>query len=1141
MGVVLKARHRVLGRLVAIKMPLHRLPSAVHWQRFLREARSAARLQHPNICPIYEIGEQADCPFLAMGFIQGEPLHAWARSRQPSARQVADMIAVLARAVGYAHAHGVIHRDIKPANVLVESDTLQPVLMDFGLAKEVDAEAHDVTRTGELMGTPGYMAPEQAAGQAKHVGPATDVYALGAVLYELLCGRPPFVGAVGEVLRKAQTDEPESPRRLMPRLHRDLETICLKALAREPRQRYASAIALAEDLERFSRGEAILARRPGLAARLVRKLPRSPATITALIVGVLAVALAGYVVWSSLLTIRVQKELRAFDKELAQAQWDEPHVVALEERLARLEPVAPAEAAAARERLHAALAASIRDTINRSTRLLDEDVARIEGDLALLARHAPEHVAAMRHALEQRFAAWEPLFHLQPPFADVESVFRPVPFQVQGSGEAASLAPVPPMDADAVLVTRIPCQGSVRLDAEFTAGSWGSNDRLGLVLDYVPGHATPPTQSQYYLFQVAAPQPRGAGPQARRLTLGALARAGAPARLQIWRDGVLLQEQSVALKEGPLHLVARREGDQVRAQLNREPWLVFHDLFALGRAEPGVFGLSALQGARLRRLQASQKRLPRFPSDMERGDALYARREFRPALDLYQRQARNTDLATPDGQEARCKEGLCWLELGHLDEAAGVFQDLVAQPGERWPVVAKCYLCLLRIRQGKTAEAEALLENLCAQYRFEQLAPFIPDVVRQEILRAQRSPRKSVLPFVVDPQRPRHLTRALAVQELFQAPALDRRDTRHNLLLAYFAAGDLEHALTLGEKLLYEPEEPLQPRVLGKLVSDYVWICLRAGQAQRALNEVDAFLYLLPGVYHPGRERLLLARAHAHVALKQWDQAEKDLADLYTAVPSDAPGMPWWDADLLSGFLRERRGDLAGARTAWRQGHARARNQRQLATLEGSIVASLSGELRDEDADQMVDEGVGRVADFIPLAAYFKRRLVSPAEVRGVLREMWCSPRGGDYARRIAYLELPFNEHYGIQLPVAFYEAIRQGAFGGNLSVDQDAFTWQLCYDLWLGYQQGRLRPDQGLLAILTWTGTTTGFLGWDSLAPTLEPSLRARLAYVMGRRYLQAHKPKEADQFFRAVLNETAPGSPLHLLAEAERKRMNR
>ena len=249
MGVVLKARHRVLGRIVAIKLPLvGQFVGAEERERFLREARAAAKLHHRQICPIHEVGQIEGRPYLVLQFLAGKTLHEWSAERKPSARESASLLARVARAVGYAHQHGVVHRDLKPANVMIEAESDEPVLMDFGLAKEVGDEASLLTQTGQVMGTPAYMAPEQAAGRVHEVGHCSDIYDLGAIFSELICGQRPFLGGAVEVLRQVVTEEPLAPRTLNPRLHVDLETICLKALAKNPGERYETAIALADDL-----------------------------------------------------------------------------------------------------------------------------------------------------------------------------------------------------------------------------------------------------------------------------------------------------------------------------------------------------------------------------------------------------------------------------------------------------------------------------------------------------------------------------------------------------------------------------------------------------------------------------------------------------------------------------------------------------------------------------------------------------------------------------------------------------------------------------------------------------------------------------------------------------------------------------
>jgi hypothetical protein len=270
MGVVYRARHLALDRIVALKMILPGFTGAAGQQaRFYQEARVMALLQHPNVIQIHEVGSCEGRPFLAMEYVGGGSLAASLAGRPVGPRKAAELVAVLADAVQRAHQQGVIHRDLKPGNILLTVEGT-PKIGDFGLAKWFAAPA-DAAQTTQLMGTPSYMAPEQASGSRTALGPAVDVYALGAILYELLTGRPPFLSDNPlDTLHLAATQEPIPPRRWQPKVPRDLETICLKCLEKEPRRRYASARALCDDLGQFLAGRPISARPAGPLERCWR-------------------------------------------------------------------------------------------------------------------------------------------------------------------------------------------------------------------------------------------------------------------------------------------------------------------------------------------------------------------------------------------------------------------------------------------------------------------------------------------------------------------------------------------------------------------------------------------------------------------------------------------------------------------------------------------------------------------------------------------------------------------------------------------------------------------------------------------------------------------------------------------------------
>jgi WD40 repeat protein/serine/threonine protein kinase len=304
MGVVYKAAHPRLRRIVALKMlPGGELAGDGYRARFLAEAEAVARLQHPNIVQIFDFGESRDTagaqpiPYFTLEYVDGGNLNTRLGGKPQPADRAAEWLLTLARAVHYAHCQGIVHRDLKPSNVLVTTEG-QLKLCDFGVAKVMTGSTHE-TQGGLLVGTPEYMAPEQAHGQARHAGPVADVYALGTILYAILTGRPPFQSAsMLETLEQVRSQEPVPPRRLQPSVPHDLQTICLKCLQKDPRRRYACAAALAEDLDRFLARRPILARPASLLEVAWKRARRRP-TEAMLVSGIAATAVLGFalVVW----------------------------------------------------------------------------------------------------------------------------------------------------------------------------------------------------------------------------------------------------------------------------------------------------------------------------------------------------------------------------------------------------------------------------------------------------------------------------------------------------------------------------------------------------------------------------------------------------------------------------------------------------------------------------------------------------------------------------------------------------------------------------------------------------------------------------------------------------------------------------
>ncbi len=1139
MGVVFKARQVKLNRIVAVKMILAgQLASEEDVRRFYSEAEAAAKLDHPGIVPVFEVNEIQGRHYFSMGFVEGRSLHERASRGPLPQREAAEIVRQVARAVHYAHQQGVVHRDLKPRNILLAADGT-PKVTDFGLAKRVDGGS-DLTMSGQILGTPGYMPPEQAAGRLDAVGPHSDVYSLGGVLYCLLTGRPPFQSSsIVETIKQVLETPPASPRLLNPAIDRDLETVCLKCLEKDPAHRYASAAELADELGRYLDGEPIKALRIGPVRRGWRWLRRRPlvaALAGSLAVLVIVAALAIGVGQRAFTSHRVNTLHRQIEAQLDAPELTADYVARMDGLIAALARYEPSAAAQLPARLHAALGSSIRSQIRRpkvDVQLVQSLTAAID----LLALRDAALAASLRDELSRRQRDWQSVFHLAAPFDDAPDVLQAGQFRLE-AGARLLAAPQGSRPARRVL-SAVSSEGLVQLEARFD-DAWESASRIGLSLnaDAQRGYDFVLQAEPTSLADDADSRPlRTAVPQA--VTFAGLRPDDGYFALAIYRNGILLAKERLhhaQLPAGPLVLRATREQGELRLQARTLPALAFRDPFPLAAGQAGVFGVEWPMNVGLLELEARRKPRPELKSPLEQGDELYEQGQYDAALAYYQQQALETD--DPEFlQECEHKQGMCLLQLGRLDDAAARFEPLMnAASGQRWPPLAGCYLWLVRLRQRREIEADTVFDFLSTRFQFAQFATLVPQELRQEISSSYRSSLETISAVMrYNPDLVQNNQRLAAIDRFFSIDGRGDALTQVEVSRAYHLLGDLTSAVQAIEPLAKNTEHSTVLRHFCRLLR-------LTNNAGRALTELDQFEARYP---RPGGPKLdlLLERARVHAALGDWPKCEELVDQVYRLHRGERPIEPrvMTYPALMKGMLLLKHGAEGPAVQTWREAFFDVRSllgadgPPSSEVVNALILGSLCGEITDDECQVFFSIAMNRGGD----NAFTRQAqaLANPKTLAAAFREMWRSPLGRQYAEAFAFETLSLRERVKVPVVLAATEFVNQSTAGGQLTREQQQAIFAaagLLFDRTI--YDGRISIAQIAQLILTWKGTTN-FLGWGGVAPSLEPPLRSGVAYILAHRFLGQGNPAGAMTFLDTVLKDAPPASDLALLAAAEKR----
>lgn len=1150
--------------------------------RFKLEAEITGGLEHPGIVPVYGLGTYEDGrPFYAMRFIKGDNLQeAIARFHAPQAKGDAgqnnlQLRGLLRRlidvcdALQYAHDRGILHRDLKPGNIMIGKYG-ETLVVDWGLAKVIGSAAQqtgrmEVTPTdallkpsshasgeisetlpGSAIGTPAYMSPEQAAGQLDKLGPGSDVYSLGATLYHILTGQPPFLGSdLGMVLKKVKTGDLPSARQLKASVPLSLDAICRRAMALQPEQRYASPRELSDDLEHWLADEPVVALPENWIARTARWLRRNraiavsisvatPVILGSLLIANYLVGLARQKTAESLnretRALALSTYVTAFETGLQREPWDQAHLASLDATLADLEKLSPERSVKGRQRLITRYAELLQKQL-RAPRLTEADRQAVNLGLTALETRDQQAAETLRAELQLRLNSWEPVLQLQGDLAGWNQVFDPQAVELRDG----KLVPITPADQAIV-----PADGPT----EFTARRIATNQVASADVQSAATFEIADGLTKAFGIEFLASEKAGYS----FLVIPAAKAAGAVSqpdsarlRIAILRNGQPLRETVVPrdlLAKAPMRLRAQRQGSRLEFQVNELPPLEMIDPYPLPMSTLGKIAVQFPDLARLTRFTTDRMHRPSTPSPLESADEFYAQGTFQEALIRYRKQAQESG-DDEYGKESRYKQAQCLLALAQKDEAQRIWEQLSVQGGSRWSTLADFQLWSLYLEDDKRQEAEDVYQKLSLNHKFEDLARIAPEELRQNILRLEKTKatfEDAGIYLIFDRHRTKVLQRAVDLQRLLNHQSSDAYFAAYALIRQYRAFGDYERATLLSTECLKSFSHFDHLLIHSSLLRE-------TGHAAEALALVDREIASASPWWQSRWYALEIERLYNLFALERHDEAERLAESLFArfrksydqAVASGVtPDTEEWllvvsysTVQFIRGFLLESRGNHEGAIAAWREASlSKISGKRPLSSASAKVyfvIRSLTNDFDEADWAQLtLYAGGGRAGGVFKLVETY----LSHDRLFAAVKDCCRNPRAMKMIRRLAFDQLTTRENMSLWPVAAASHYIADNLRDTEPHPEREELIWETAQQ---GYDlvsvDGKLTLAQFLPLAVTWKGNP-GFLGWDSVAQSLPADFRGKLAYLLGVRYEKLSRTPDALKFYQTAIKSSPADS---------------